>query len=164
MKRLAGLVLCVVLLTAGCRPKQEAPPITADFSCSFSAQYGDMTVAGRLLRHTAGTLQLEFTQPPTLDGMTAAWDGEKVTLKLLGLSFDVDPDDVPEGAVGRAVMGALDGALRGEVSGSPSGKTTIYEGRGQSGTYILVCDRESGRPLSLSVPSLSLSAEFFEYE
>ena len=160
---LAGLAFGVVLLTAGCRPKQTAPPITADFSCSFSAQYHEMAVAGTLIRRSAGTLELSFTEPPTLEGLTAVWDGERVTLAMLGLTFEVDPDDLPEGALGEAVVDALDRVFRGEIDGRDEGETTIYEGTGENGTYILVCDRESGRPISLSVPQLSLSARFFEY-
>ena len=165
VRRVLGLIVTGMwFVTAGCAPKTQAPPVTTDFSCRIQANYGDMAVTGELTRHSAGTLELTFSQPDTLDGLTALWDGETVTLQMYGLSFSVDPASVPESALGEELIAVLDAALRGESQGRQENGNMVFEGQGKNGAYTLICNGESGYPVSLTVPSLPLYAEFSEFE
>ncbi len=155
------IALCVSLLMfVGCRPKQPAEPVAVDFVCEFRAQYNDLTATGTLTRRTAGTLLLEFSEPETLSGLSAEWDGEKVTLKYLGLSYDVDPATLPENALGEGLLSAFDTALRGEgEQQEQDGKVTVT-GLSGNAAYTYVYDAKSGAPLSLSIPSIPLTVTF----
>ena len=160
MRRLAGLALCAILLLTGCRSQQAAEPVSHDFSCTVQAVYRELAVEGTLTRTSAGTLTLVFSEPPTLDGLTARWDGETVTLSMYGMSFSVDPAAVPESALGEELLAAFDSALRGEGEQRIENGKRIVSGNGANGAYTLVFDAASGVPLSLSVPSLPLTATF----
>ena len=158
--RLAALGLTLLMLCTGCRPKQSAEPVAVDFMCEFRAQYNDLTATGTLTRRTAGTLLLEFSEPETLNGLSAEWDGEKVTLKYLGLSYDVDPHKLPENALGEGLLSAFDTALRGEGERQEEdGKVTV-NGFSGNAAYTYVYDATSGAPLSLSIPSIPLTVTF----
>ncbi len=163
--RLSALCLSLLLLcTAGCRPKPSAEPVAVDFTCAFRAEYNDLTATGTLTRRTAGTLLLEFSKPETLNGLSAEWDGEKVTLKYLGLSYDVDPAKLPENALGEGLLSAFDAALRDEgEKQEEDGKVTVT-GMSGNAEYTYVYDAKSGAPLSLTIPSIPLTVTFSDLQ
>ena len=102
--RIVALYLAFTIVLVGCNPKKPVEPVAVDFVCDSKAQYNDLTATGTLTRRTAGTLVLEFSEPETLNGLLAEWNGEKVTLKYLGLSYDVDPATLPESALGEGLI------------------------------------------------------------
>ncbi len=159
-RRFSALCLSLLLLCTGCRPKQTAEPVAVDFTCEFRAQYNDLTATGTLTRRTAGTLLLEFSEPETLNGLSAEWDGEKVTLKYLGLSYDVDPHKLPENALGEGLLSAFDTALRGEGERKEADGKVTLNGLSGTSTYTYVYDATSGAPLSLVIPSIPLTVTF----
>ncbi len=164
MRRWAiGWLIVVALVGCGCAPKDKVAPQTAELACRFTARYRDLTVAGTLARYGAGTLSLTFSEPATLKDVTAVWDGQQVTLSLYGMSFSTDPAAIPESALGQELVAVLDTAARGEGEARTDGDTLVLEGTVSGKDYALVCDGESGVPLSLSVPALPLTAQF-EYE
>lgn len=163
MRRLAWLLAAMVLLT-GCSRRTAAEPIGEGFSCAVEAVYRELQVRGTLTREAAGTLTMQFTAPDTLNGMTARWDGSDVTLTMHGMSFAMDPASVPESALGEEIVAAFDAALRGEGERTQKdGKLTVRD-QGANGEYTLVFDADTGHPLSLSVPSLPLTATFSQCE
>ncbi len=159
-RRLFALCVLVCCLFAGCSRQKSTEPISVDFICDFRAQYNDMTAEGTLTRRTAGTLLLEFSKPETLEGLTADWDGETVTLHYKGLSYDVDPDKLPESALGEGLISAFDAVLREEgTTQEKDGKVTVTGLSGKA-EYTYVYDAESGAPVSLSIPSIPLTVTF----
>lgn len=159
-RRVFALCLVFSLMLVGCTPQKPAEPVSVDFACEFQARYNDLTATGTLTRRTAGTLLLEFAEPETLAGLSAEWDGEKVTLKYWGLSYDMDPDTLPESALGEGLIAAFDAALRGEGERQEAdGKVTVTGLSGDT-AYTYVYDTETGVPLSLTVPSVPLSVTF----
>ena len=159
-RRLIALCLSCLLLCVGCRRQQAAEPIAVDFICSFRAQYNDLTAVGTLTRRTAGTLLLKFSEPETLNGLSAEWDGEKVTLRYLGLSYNVDPAKLPENALGEGLLSAFDATFRGEGERSETdGKITV-NGLSGNAQYTYVYDAKSGAPLSLTIPNIPLTVTF----
>lgn len=164
MRRLAVLVLGLVMVLTGCRSAAPtADPVGEGFTCAVKATYRDLAVSGTLSREAAGMLTLSFDEPETLAGLTARWDGETVTLSMYGLSFSVDPDTVPEGALGEELIAAFDAALRGEGERAVDDGVLTVAGTGQNGAYTLTFDAATGAPLSLSVPALPLTATFSEF-
>lgn len=156
------IALCFVFFTilTGCNQKKVIEPVSVDFVCEFRAQYNNLTTTGTLTRRTAGTLLLEFSTPENLADLSAEWDGEKVTLKYMGLSYDIDPKALPENALGEGLITAFDAALRGEGKREEAdGKVTV-SGLSGNAEYTYVYDAKSGTPLSLSVPSLPLNVTF----
>ncbi len=160
-RRIFALCFAFVIVLAGCnRKKSAAEPVSVDFICDFHAQYNDLSAKGVLTRRTAGTLLLEFSEPETLAGLSAEWDGETVTLQYMGLSYDIDPDTLPESALGEGLIAAFDAALRGEGARQETDGRVTVTGLSGNAEYAYVYDAETGTPLSLSVPSLPLTVTF----
>lgn len=160
MRQGIAAFLGILILCVGCAPQPLATPDTATLACEFSATYREMRVAGELKRYGAGTLSLTFSEPETLDGVTAVWDGERVTLSLYDLSFSADPAAIPESALGQELLAVLDSTLRGEGERTVENGSLVVRGTINDTAYTLTCDGESGKPLSLSVPDLPLQATF----
>ena len=159
-RRILAIGTIFLLLLTGCNRKKTAEPLSADFVCDFRAAYNDMIAEGTLTRRTAGTLLLEFSKPETLDGLSADWNGEKVTLKYMGLSYDVDPDELPENALGQGLLSAFDAVLRGaQIKEEKDGAVTVTGLSGKA-SYTYVYDASNGAPLSLTVPSIPLTVTF----
>lgn len=158
MRRWVTGILLGCLLCTGCSPHPSTPPQTASFTCRFTARYHQLETQGTLTRYGAGTLSLAFTHPDTLSGLAAVWDGETVTCSVHGITFSTNT--VPELALVKQLANVLDSALRGEGSSQRTDQHTVWEGTANGAAYTLVCDKESGLPLSLSVPSLPLEATF----
>ncbi len=153
------LLLIPVLCTA-CAKSKPAEPITTDFVCEFRAQYQNLTAAGKLTRHSADALLLEFTEPETLNGLSAEWNGEDVTLRYLGLSYAVDTSSLPEQALGEQLLHAFNSVLSGEGNQTQKdGRVTVVNLLADH-TYTYVYDAKTGAPVSLSAPSIPLSVVF----
>lgn len=161
MRRVAVCLVCVMVLLAGCAVKRPpTEPVSEGFTCTVQATYRDIPIQATLTRETAGALTLEFHEPSTLNGLTARWNGEEVTLSMYGLSFSVDPATVPESALGEELLAVFDTVRRGEGERNAENGTLTVNGNGENGEYTVVFDEKTGYPLSLSVPSLPLVAEF----
>ena len=157
--------LCTALVLSACSSKKNGAeePVTAGFECDMDVQYRDMEVKGHLTRQTAGTLLLEVTEPATLNGLSMEWDGENVQLRLHGLSFDVDPSAIPQSALGKGILGALDTALGLHEDRTVTEEGVSTKGSTLDGEFTLVSDPETGNLLSLTIPSLELTAQFSNF-
>ena len=163
---LAAAALCLILAMSSCQKSgggAEAPVVTG-FECDGALTYRDMEITGHLTRLNAGTLTLAFTEPASLKDMTMMWDGENISMKMYGLTFGVDPSEIPESALGKGIVDALDVALRGGGGGARVTEEGVKtEGDSVNGQFELLSDPESGSLLSLKVPSLNLKADFSNF-
>lgn len=150
-------VLCTVLMLAGCGAPSTASPVTDGFTCRAAMQYGDMAVEGDLTCTREGGVSLTFTLPPSLQGITLAFDSAGMAMELGGMHLTVPTDAVPQGALVRCLASVL-------ASAHPAGVLTeegyVIRGEAEGVGYTLVCDPTTGLPLSLSVPTQNLEAVF----
>ncbi len=156
----AWILCATVFFFAGCRKQTATPPVTTDFSCDFTARYGQMQAKGTLTRYTAGTLQLAFSYPDTLQDIVVIWDGEAVKVRYHDMTFQITPSALPESALGEAVIRVLDEIARGGGTTTESGDTVTVSGSQDGIEYTYVYDAKSGAPRSLSVPSYDLDVTF----
>lgn len=155
-------LLCVFsICLMGCDNTQEEDfiPVTAGFSCRFTVDYRELALQGELKRFSSGKLVLTFSQPQSLDGVTIGWDGENMSMELAGMSVSVSPDKVPESALIKSLLGVLQ-AKPDNVMLTDEGY--VMEGNVENFAYTLVCDGQTGLPISLSMPENELMAVFSE--
>lgn len=163
---MAAAVLCLVLAMSSCNKSGDgaAPPVVTGFECDVRLTYRDMELAGHLTRLSAGTLTLAFTEPASLQDMTMTWDGENISMKMYGLTFGVDPSEIPESALGKGLVDALDVALRaGDSAGKITEEGIKTAGDSVNGQFEILSDPENGHLLSLEIPSLNLTAAFSNF-
>lgn len=166
LRRFTSLILAilVILSFAACSKKKNSEqPVTIGFSCDVEVQYEEMNVKGHLTRSSAGTLIFDVTEPKTLNGLSMQWNGENITLKLHGLSFGVDPDAVPQSALGKNILSVLDAALGVRESGELTDEGLITKGSSSSGEFEIISDPETGSLIKLTIPSVGLTAKFSSF-
>ena len=143
--------------------KRAEDPVSTGFECDVSLTYRDMDVKGHLTRLTAGTLVMDITEPQTLEGMSMKWDGQTISVNMYGLSFGVDPEAIPETALGKSILDSLDGVTAdGERIVTDEGVLT--KGNAAGGEFTFVSDPETGNLLSLTIPSVNLTATFSNFQ
>lgn len=158
------MVLLLALSAAACkkggRPKQ---PVTTGFCCDVNVKYKDMNVRGSLKRTLAGTLSFDIVEPETIKGLSMQLSGETVTLKLHGLSFDVNPELIPQSALAKSLLSVLDAAIGDREGGEISKDGLLTKGSTLSGEFEILSDPETGRLLTIRMPSTDLTAEFSNF-
>lgn len=155
----------VLLMCSACSGKINQPekPATTGFECDVDMTYQDMQLGGHLTRESAGALKLDFTSPASLDGISMLWDGETITMKAGALSFGVDPDAVPESALGRCLLDALDTGYRGEENGEITDEGLAISGQSVNGQFEILADPATGHLLSMKIPKLNVTAHFSNF-
>jgi hypothetical protein len=159
-----GIAFLFVLTFIACSKKDAVEePVTAGFECDVDVQYEDMNVKGHLARSTAGTLVMDIIEPETLDGLTMEWDGDTINMTMYGLSFNIDPDSIPQSALGQGILDALDVALQNESTGEVTESYVTTTGTSVNGEFEIVSDPATGYLLSLSIPSIDMNATFSNF-
>lgn len=161
------VVLALSLLLCGCAKSPAAPsqqPVTMGFTCDMTGSYRGTAVAGKLTRSSVGLLTVKLSQPEDLDGVEMEWNGEKVLLRMFGLSVEVDPNTIPESALGMGILKSLDAAMQNPEAGALTEAGVKTSGSCENGTYELISDPETGYLKSLSVPSLEFTAQFTNFQ
>ena len=152
LRRSGPIVVGLLFLLSACAGNAPQPPAVEGFRCHAAVTCPDLAVEGTLTRQNAGLLTFEISAPPSLRDVTLVWDGETVSVRLHGLTFGIDPAQLPASGVGTALLAALDAAI-----GSDGAETA--EGR-----FTLLSDPETGHLLSLSLPELGITADFSNFE
>lgn len=134
------------------------------FSCAVQGTYRGDTVAGTLQRGAAGLLTVTLDEPAALEGLTMTWNGETVTLQLLGVSWNVSPDALPQTALGVRLLDALDAVVYGESTGQPMADGRLCTtGMAGDAAFTLYSDAATGALLSLEVPAEELTLTFSDF-
>ena len=100
-----------------------------------------------------------------LDGLTMKWDGETISFELYGMAFGVDPEAIPESALGQSIVNALDAVGQTEAAAANAEDgSAVVTGTSVSGEFELAFDPASGQLLSLRFPDLGMNATFSNFQ
>ena len=161
MKRIYGafLVMVTVLLClSGCGKKSTIQPITDGFTAQATIRYKEMDVAGQFSCSADGRVNMTFSLPKTLDGVTLGWNGSEMQMRLGGMTIAVSEDSMPDGGLIRCLTRVLASVKPQE--GKREGVDYVIGGEMDGTAYTLVCDVATGFPKSLSVPDEQLEVTF----
>ena len=151
--RLAGCIVLLLLIGTGCAGRPVVPQ-TTELCAAVQGVYGALQVEAAVQRHGIGTMQLDFSAPDTLAGLTMFCAGDGTTrLDYQGLTYTADA--LPAAALPQLLCAVLDDAARR----SDAVRDGCLTGRAADAAYTL-CFDETGRPVSLTIPSLGAALTF----
>ena len=109
---------------------------------------------------------MSLSQPDELNGLVMTWDGQTVTLEMLGLQWSLDPEKVPRAALGKRVLQTLDAVVYTTTDGvlTEDGRLKTVGDADTGVPYTLYSDPESGALLSLEIPSEELYLVFSDFK
>lgn len=175
MRRVLALCLCLfVLLSGGCRKKEEPPApetvsaaIGKGFDAKATIQMGELAADVDINRTAEGICTVQMTAPKSLNGLSFAFAEETVTVSYLGLSFELNQDAVFSSAMTKAVVAAINQAAEPNgVKLAVDDEGVTVSGTTESGDFTLLLSRSDYSMLSLCIPNLDLECHFspFSYQ
>ena len=160
--RVGLVLLCVpLLLLTSCGEQVVVPPITDGFTCYADMTYQEMELKGKLTCGKDGTVQMQFDEPKSLKGITLRWDGNEMKMMLGEMSMSVPQEKVPQGALLYCLAQVM---AADPKEGKAVDDRYVITGEMEGKTYELVCDPQTGTPLTLSIPEEELTATFTEFQ
>ncbi|WRS27622.1 hypothetical protein U6B65_00425 [Oscillospiraceae bacterium MB08-C2-2] len=171
--RLLLLALLVLLTGTGCAKKQDtqkpspdvSAALNAPFSTSANISYKELAATAVLSRETPQACTVTFSSPASLKDMSFMFTQDLVTIRYKGLSFDVDPADIPTSNAARIAVAAINKVTSDQgLTVDYTDTALAFSGVMESGAFTLKLDRENGSLLKLSVPSEELEIEFVSFE
>ena len=163
MKRVCGVLAItamVFLCLCGCGKKGDIQPVTDGFTAQTAIRYKDMDIQGQFSCSTDGRVNMVFSLPKSLDGVTLGWNGSEMQMGLGGMTITVSEDSMPDGGLIRCLTRVL--AAVSPKGGKREGTDYVITGVVGDSSYTLVCDTATGLPKSLSVPDEQLEVTFSE--
>lgn len=82
------------------------------FYLNFSAEYNDLTLAGKLSESENGGYKIVLSEPQTLAGFQAIYENESVKLSFAGLEYAFNKAELPDYAVVFTICDAIDSVLK----------------------------------------------------
>lgn len=159
--RKMGLFLALPwLVLTGCGESDAVPPITDGFTCHTEITYREMTLEGDLSCGKDGSVEISFDQPKSLYGITLRWDGREMRMALGEMSLTVAAEKVPQSALLCCLAQVL---ASDHETGSRTDTGYVITGEVEGKAYELVCDPDTGTPISLHIPEEELMATFTEF-
>ena len=99
--------------------------------------------------------------PESLRGLCLHFGGETVTAEYMGLSFALQADSLPAKAAAGLLTEVFDAiAAPGDLELELTDHAAVVTGETAAGAFSLRLDPQSGRFLSLSIPSADFEVAF----
>ena len=131
------------------------------YQTTASVTYNGTQMKLDLEKKEDGTTVVTFTEPKMLNGMNFSVGEEKITVGYLGLSFDIDPNNLSSSLIVSTMVDTFNQVAKGSgVEAKLADNALQVTGTTENVEFLLRLDRESGNALSLQVPSMGLEAEF----
>ena len=152
----SAMLLCL----CGCGEKTAVNPIIDGFTAQTTIQYKEMEVQGQFSCGADGRVNMAFSSPKTLEGVTLGWTGSEMQMGLGGMTIAVSEDSMPDGGLIRCLTQVL--VSIDPKAGEWDGSDYVIRGEAAGKAYTLLCDAQTGLPKSLTVPDEDLTATFTE--
>lgn len=142
---------------------QAAAALQNGFSCTADVALNGAQYEVQVSRTAQGANTMKFLKPEGLSSFTFTQDSGGLKMKYDSIEVNVDPSSIPQSSLFNAVSGAFDACL-GKGAAIKAGKYGVeISGSSAAGKFTVLFDKNMV-PLSLSMPSLKLSATFKDFK
>lgn len=162
-KRLIAWIGIGLFWLTGCSRK-AAPPAAIDFLCDAHILYKDIEIGANLTRTKAGVLKMDIYDPPSLEDMVITLDSGRIEVEMYGMSFNLNPDNLPVSGLAKGVLDVLDTVAKSDEPPRLTENGAVLVGKSQNGDFTLISDPDTGELVSLSVPDIPLEITFSSFQ
>lgn len=138
--------------------------MTSPFETTANISYKDIKATARIVSEEPRSCTVSFTSPSSLNGMSFAFAKDKLTVDYNGISFDLDPSNLPGGAVAKMVVSAVNSATEPQgVHVELKESSVEVSGLIEAGEFLLKLDPKSGNFLKLSIPRQRIGDGVYQF-
>jgi len=169
---LCTITFLLLLVMASCQRAQtklKPEDITKNISSSFETvaniSYKSLKATARISQKSPGECTVTFSSPSSLKDMKLNYTSEKLSVSYKGLSFDFNPQEMPDSAVAGMIVKAFNNAVNSEgIKVKFEDNAFVIEGSMNTSTFYLKLDSKNSNLLKLEVPSEQLEVEFVNFK
>lgn len=141
--------------------KEISTKYSREYQTTANINYNGTNVKVNIEKTDDGTTEVSFEQPEMLDGMKFSVTDENIAVSYLGMTFNIDPENLSSSLIVSTIVGTFNTIASGTgISAEVDGSKLNVTGATDNVNFLLVLDKKSGNALNLEVPSMGLSAEF----
>lgn len=168
MISIAMVILLMLAFAVSCSRKGKYSVIPSQsFTCTVSMKYDGMDIKADVEYLSSESCTITITEPSSLNGVGIDWEGGRLSVSYLGMSFDVDRQDIPETAFVPHIMKAIEVIVSSEqleLTEDETGEICLYEGICDEGSFIAQIDNETGAIRSIKIPTYELEIAFSNFQ
>lgn len=171
-KRLAALAAAVALcLAAGCddlgqRVDYDAmvrETLAREYSFTADVAYNGTSATVQVKKTGAGDLQLDFTAPPSMEGLSVTAAGEDLTVRFRGMEVDISAYAIPAQSALTLLREVLAGEKPAKLDIQEDDQTVTASGSILLTSYDLTFDKETMALTRILIPSVEGDAEITDF-
>ena len=174
MKKLLAVLLSIGIIASFCACtnggkkltendeglKQISQKYEKQYQTTANIEYNGTKIKVNLEKKDDAT-EITFIEPKMLDGMRFEVSEENIKVTYLGMTFNIDPENLSSSIVVSTIVSAFNTIASGSGITAEVDKNTLnISGTTNNANFLLVLDKNNGNALSLEIPSMNLSAEF----
>ena len=160
MKRIIAVIL-IAVFCCGCAQNSATEVNTSMLNLRVKITYSDSIYEGILKTDESGQCELSFLYPEQLKGFSVSTEGANIKIKYMELEHLIPQSDLSEAMFIREICDCLK-EIPNDTALQLKNEKIIYNGNCNGRAFTLEFDSQ-GIPKHLSVRSLDLADEFFEY-
>lgn len=172
LKRIAAFVAAAALaLLGGCDKLQEQmtdydqlvrETLAREYSFTADVAYNGTDATVRVVKTGAGDLQLDFTAPAAMEGLTVTAQGEELSVQFRGMEVDVSAYALPAQSVLTLLREVLAGE-KGKLDIQTDNKTVTASGSILLTSYDLIFEKDTMKLQRVLIPSVDGEADISDF-
>ncbi len=169
------ILIILTLLTVALFKKSDAQKVSINaesvfneaLKCGFSVKVNlssnDTDLSADILKQD-DVFTATVTSPDTLCGMVFTYSADTVNVSYKDMSVDINSSSAPALSLTGSVVDVFKACSNKSYTAVYSaGDTLTLNGEVENTDFTLTIDKQSGTPISLTMPKLNLKCEFFNF-
>lgn len=172
-KRIAALAAAAALAwMGGCDSLQEQmtdydalvrETLAREYSFTAEVAYNGTDATVQVVKTGAGDLQLDFTAPPSMEGLSVTAEGEELTVRFRGMEVDISAYAIPAQSVLTLLREVLAGEKPAKLDIQADDETVTASGSILLTSYDLTFDKETMALTRILIPSVEGEADISDF-
>ena len=174
LKRCTALFCCLFcILCAGCSSVRDAATdygalaretLAKNYSFKAHIAWEDMTADADLAKSSPTDIQVDFTAPETLEGLSAVFGESQVKVFYRGMEMDLGEYDIPAQSILPVLWELLSADSSLSLTAETGEETVTAKGSLYVTAFEITFEKETMKIQNISIPDLGAQVTMTEFE